>query len=60
LEEIIDIKIQSYFGHIFLPKKNGFQKIEGAHLCIDWDDFWFETSINLYGVIWYNLIKCKN
>ncbi|MBC7524892.1 MAG: hypothetical protein H7239_10670 [Flavobacterium sp.] len=49
--------MQSYFGHIFLPKENGFQKIEGVRLFIDGDDFWIEASINLLGVEKYNLIK---
>lgn len=49
--------MQSYFGHIFLPKENGFQEIEGVRLFMDGDDFWIEASINLYGVEKYNLIK---
>lgn len=49
--------MQSYFGHIFLPKENGFQKIEGVRLFIDGDQFWIEASIYLFGVEKYNLIK---
>ena len=49
--------MQSYFGHIFLPKDNKFQKIEGVRLIIDGDDFWIEASIYLFGIEKYNLIK---
>lgn len=49
--------MQSYFGHIFLPKENDFEKIEGVRLFMDGDDFWIEASINLLGVEKYNLIK---
>ena len=49
--------MQSYFGHIFLPKEKDFQKIEGVRLFIDGDDFWIEASIKLYGVEKYDLIR---
>jgi hypothetical protein len=49
--------MQSYFGHIFLPKDDDFQKIEGVRLFIDGDDFWIEAPINLIGLEKYNLIK---
>ncbi|QBN19767.1 ApeA N-terminal domain 1-containing protein [Flavobacterium nackdongense] len=49
--------MQSYFGHIFLPNDDDFQKIEGVRLFMDGDDFWIEASINLLGVEKYNLIK---
>ncbi len=52
--------MQSYVGHIFLPKEDGFQEIEGVCLFIDGNDFWIEASINSYGLEKYNLIKCKN
>ena len=31
--------MQSYFGHIFLPNDDDFQKIEGVRLFIDGDNF---------------------
>ena len=49
--------MQSYFGHIFLPKDNDFQKIEGVRLFTDGDQFWIEASINLLGVEKYNIIS---
>lgn len=49
--------MQSYFGHIFLPKDDNFKKIEGVRLIIDGDNFWIEASINLFGIEKYNLIK---
>lgn len=52
--------MQSYFGYIFLPKENAFQKNEGVHLFMVEDNFWLEASINLFSVIRANLIKCKN
>lgn len=47
----------SYFGHIYIPKKNTFQLIEGVRLNIEGDEFWIETAIQMYGVEQYNLIK---
>jgi hypothetical protein len=48
--------MQSYFGHIFLPKENDFQKIEGVRLFMDGDAFWIEAPIKFFGVEQYNLI----
>lgn len=47
----------SYFGHIFLPKENDFQKIEGVRLFMDGDAFWIEASIDMFGNEQYNLIR---
>ncbi|GIZ07909.1 HEPN domain-containing protein [Flavobacterium sp. UMI-01] len=49
--------MQSYFGHIFLPKDDDFQEIEGVRLYIDVDQFWIEASVNLLGVEKYNIIS---
>lgn len=49
--------MQSYYGHIYLPKENDFQKIEGVRLFIDGDQFWIEASIYLFGVEKYHIIK---
>lgn len=49
--------MQSYFGHIFLPKDDDFQEIEGVRLFMDRDDFWIEAPINLLGVEKYNIIN---
>ncbi|OAB28781.1 hypothetical protein SAMN05444395_102521 [Flavobacterium fryxellicola] len=49
--------MHSYFGHIFLPQENNFQKIEGVRLFIDGDAFWIEASMYLFGIEKYNLIK---
>lgn len=49
--------MQSYFGHIFLPKDNDFQEIEGVRLFMDGGDLWIEAPINLLGVEKYNIIN---
>lgn len=49
--------MQSYSGHIFIPKDNKLRKIEGVRLFMDRDEFWIEASIEMYGVEQYNLIK---
>jgi hypothetical protein len=64
--------MQSYFGHIYLPKSNKiksnpltvkdcleeeFELIEGVRLFIDGDNFWLEASLYLFGLEKYNLIK---
>lgn len=63
--------MQSYFGHIYLPKSNKIQNdpqtvenffeeryelIEGVRLFMDGDDFWIETAARLFGLEQYHLI----
>jgi hypothetical protein len=63
--------MQSYFGHIYLPKSNKIQSdpqtvenffeeryelIEGVRLFMDGDDFWIETAARLFGLEQYHLI----
>jgi ApeA N-terminal domain 1 len=49
--------MQSYLGHIFIPKDNNLQKVEGVRLFIDSDNFWIEAPIKMYGIEQYNLLK---
>lgn len=63
--------MQSYFGHIYLPKSNKiqsnpltvedcleeeFELIEGVRLFMDGDEFWIETAARLFGLEQYHLI----
>jgi hypothetical protein len=48
--------MQSYFGHIYLPKENDFQEIEGARLFMDGDLYWIEIPFDLHATEKYNII----
>lgn len=48
--------MQSYFGHIYIPKENDFLEVEGARLFIDGDIYWIEIPFDLHTTEKYNIV----
>ncbi len=49
--------MKSYFGHIYLPKNDDFQLINGVQLFKEGESFWFKAPISMDGTEQYNIIN---